>query len=247
MSAPQLSAPQPPDVERSGARQLAFEFEAPPRYGDDDFLVAPSNATAHAMISGWPNWPDPVLVLVGGPGAGKSHLAAIWARRARAVLARPLAVRADAALGEFYGRNILVDDADRVADEQGLFHLFNLVQESRASMLLTTSQPPELLGVRLPDLLSRLRRAPRVEIGTPDDDLIRAVLVKLFVDRQLVVEASVIDYLAARIDRSLDVARELVRALDEEALIEGRRIGRGMAARLLGRLELDDLPSRDSD
>ena len=228
-------------------RQLAFEFEAAPRYGEDDFLVAPSNAAAHAMISAWPNWPDSVLIVSGGPGAGKSHLATIWARQAQAALAPPLAIRADAALGEFYGRNILVEDADRVADERGLFHLFNLVQESRASMLLTASKPPEFWGVRLPDLLSRLRRAPMVQIEQPDDELIRAVLVKLFGDRQLVVEANVIDYVAQRIDRSLDAARDLVRALDEEALAEGSRINRSLAARLLGRLEYDDAPGPDSE
>jgi chromosomal replication initiation ATPase DnaA len=242
-----MSSGHAPGQDQTIPRQLAFEFEAPPRYGDDDFLIAPSNAAAHAMISAWPDWPDPVLIVAGGPGAGKSHLAAIWARRARAALAPPLAIRADSALGDFFGRNILVEDADRVADERGLFHLFNLVQESRASMLLTASRPPERWGVGLPDLLSRLRRAPLVEIGQPDDELIRAVLVKLFVDRQLVVEANVIDYIAQRIDRSLDAARDLVRALDEEALAEGRRITRSLAGRLLGRVEYDDASGPESD
>ena len=192
----------------------------------------------------WPNWPDPVLALVGAPGSGKSHLASIWARRAHAVLVPPDAVGAGADLGEFYGRHILLEDADGVADERGLFHLFNLVQESRASMLLTAATPPERWGIRLPDLLSRLRRAPLVEIGMPDDELVRAVLVKLFVDRQLAVDASVIEYIAQRIDRSLDAARDFVRVLDDEALAEGRRINRNLAARLLGRLEYDEaMPS----
>ncbi|MDE2362500.1 MAG: hypothetical protein KGM42_07470 [Hyphomicrobiales bacterium] len=236
-----------PAPEKAGARQLAFGFEVAPRYGDEDFLVSPSNATAHAMVSAWPDWPDPVLVLAGEGGAGKSHLADIWSRRARAALAPPLAIRADAALVDFSGRNILVEDADCVVDERGLFHLVNLVQESRASLLLTARSRPEAWGVRLPDLMSRLRRAPLVEIGRPDDDLIRAVLVKLFVDRQLAVDASVIEYVAQRIDRSLDAAREMVRALDDEALAEGRRITRGLAARLLGRLEYDEASDGESD
>jgi chromosomal replication initiation ATPase DnaA len=241
-----MSAPQGPSLE-APARQLAFEFESSPRYGDDDFLVAPSNESAFAMIRSWPDWPDPVLVLEGGAGAGKSHLAAIWARRSRAVVAPPEAIRADAALGGFYGRNILVDDADRTTDARGLFHLFNLVQESSASMLLTASAPPERWGVKLPDLLSRLRRAPRVRIEPPDDELIRAVLVKLFVDRQLAVDAQVIDYIAQRIDRSLDAARALVRSLDEAALAEGRRINRALAGRLLEQLAYDGSPGGESD
>ena len=220
-------------------RQLVFEFEPQPRYGDDDFLVSPANKAAYAMITAWPNWPDAALGLIGEPGSGKSHLAAIWARRSKAVIAPPEAITADSALGDFYGRNILVEDADTVADERGLFHLFNLVQESRASLLLTAATTPESWGVGLPDLLSRLRRAPKVRIDPPDEDLIRAVLVKLFVDRQIAIEANVVDYIAARIDRSLEQAREIVRALDAEALAQGKPIGRAMAARLLERIDHD--------
>ena len=235
-----MSAAEPNGGARSAARQLAFEFCPQPRYGDDDFLIAPSNAAANALVHAWPAWPDPVLALVGAPGAGKSHLAAIWARRAHAVLVPPDAVSAEADLGEFYGRHILLEDADRVSDERGLFHLFNLVQESRATMLVTSAAEPELWGVRLPDLRSRLRRAPVAHIEPPSDDLVRAVLVKLFDDRQLAVEASVIDYIALRIDRSLDAARDIVAALDAEALARGRAVGRSLAADLIARLASDD-------
>ena len=220
----------------AGARQLAFEFSPQPRYGDDDFLIAPSNQAAHALVQSWPAWPDPVLALVGAPGAGKSHLAAIWARRAHAVFVPPDAVAAEANLGEFYGRHILLEDADRVADEKGLFHLFNLVQESRATMLMTAKTGPDRWGVGLPDLRSRLRRAPVAHIEPPTDDLVRAVLVKLFEDRQLAVEANVIDYIALRIDRSLDAAREIVATLDAEALARGRAVGRSLAADVIARL-----------
>ncbi len=222
------------------ARQLAFEFAPQPRYGDDDFLLAPSNAAANALIQAWPAWPDPVLALVGSKGSGKSHLSAIWARRVHAVLVPPEAVSAEADLGGFYGRHILLEDADAVTDEKGLFHLFNLVQESRATMLLTAKTEPEGWGVALPDLRSRLRRAPIARIEPPTDDLVRAVLVKLFEDRQLAVEANVIDYIALRIDRSLDAARGIVAALDAEALARGRAIGRGLAAEVIGKLAPDE-------
>ncbi|HMN73109.1 MAG TPA: DnaA/Hda family protein [Rhodoblastus sp.] len=235
-----MSAAGPDGGARPGARQLAFEFAPQPRFGDDDFLIAPSNAAAHALVHAWPAWPDPVLALIGAKGAGKSHLAAIWARRARAVLVPPGAVSAEADLGDFYGRNILLEDAESVGDEQGLFHLFNLVQESRAAMLMTAKAEPKLWSVRLPDLRSRLRRAPVAHIEPPTDDLVRAVLVKLFDDRQLAVEANVIDYIALRIDRSLDAAREIVAALDAEALARGRAVGRGLAADVIGKLATDE-------
>ena len=44
-------------------------------------------------------------------------------------------------------------------------------------------------------LRSRLRMAAPAALGAPDDDLLRKVLVKLFADRQLVVDKPLIDYL----------------------------------------------------
>ena len=48
-------------------------------------------------------------------------------------------------------------------------------------------------------------------LAPPDDALLRAVLVKLFADRQLAVDESLIGYLLApRIERSFAAAREAV-------------------------------------
>ena len=84
--------------------------------------------------------------------------------------------------------------------------------------------PPEDWHVELPDLRSRLRLATPVALGAPEDELLRQVLVKLFADRQLLVDKPVIDYLIARMERSLSAAVRLVDALDRAALSAGRRI-----------------------
>jgi chromosomal replication initiation ATPase DnaA len=88
--------------------------------------------------------------------------------------------------------------------------------------------------LKTPDLLSRLRLAPSIALEPPDDALLKAVLVKLFVDRQLVVDTSVVEYLALRIERSLAAAAAAVARLDNEALSRGRRITRPMAAAVVG-------------
>ena len=99
--------------------------------------------------------------------------------------------------------------------------------------MLTARRPPDLWGLATPDLLWRLRLAPVVELGAPDDELLRAVLQKLFRDRQLLVDAPVIDYIALHTDRSLDVARAVVEALDQIALARGGAITRALARELL--------------
>lgn len=210
--------------------QLPLELPSAPRYGRAEFLVADSNRTALAMVECWPDWPDRALLLLGPAGSGKTHLCHIWAARAGALLLRPDALPNVAALNDMAPRAIAVDDIERVTDEPALFHIFNYVVESRAHLLLTAGRAPE---ARLPDLLSRLRRAPAVELAPPDEALMHAVLDKLFRDRQLVVDAPALAYAALRLERSLDAARAFVAAVDRAALAQGRAVTRALAAEVM--------------
>ena len=65
-------------------RQLAFALPHAESFAREDFLQGSSNAAALRLIEQWPDWPDRVLALAGPEGAGKSHLAAIWAEIAGA-------------------------------------------------------------------------------------------------------------------------------------------------------------------
>lgn len=217
-------------------QQLALNLPTDPRYGREDFLVSPSNEAAWDIFERWPNWPGRMLLLLGPTGAGKSHLGAIWAQRAGARTLSGGALRladlpAIAASGA-----VLVEDADRppVAETE-LFHLINLLGERGGYLAITARAWPDAWGIGTRDLLSRLRLAPAIEIAEPDDALIRAVLVKLFLDRQLVVDTSVVEYLAVRIERSLEAARNIVELLDREALAAGRPVTRPMVADVLRR------------
>jgi chromosomal replication initiation ATPase DnaA len=207
------------------ARQLTLDLPHEPSYAEEDFLSAPANSEALAAIATWPQWPSGMLILTGPTGAGKSHLGAIWARRADAATARGEALAAADLIALGKAGAVLVDDADRVGEaEAELFHLVNMTRERGASLLLTAARSPDAWGLAKADLRSRLRLAPLAELLEPDEALARAVLVKLFADRQLIVEPAVIDYIALRIDRSLAAARAIVAALDREALARGRAI-----------------------
>jgi chromosomal replication initiation ATPase DnaA len=215
-------------------RQLVLDWPHTPSYAREDFLEAPGNAQAMKTIIAWPDWPTRTLMLVGPGGAGKSHLATIWARQASARAVDAAALTRDALPEIAEARALLIEDADRGGgDEAALFHLLNLARERGVDALITARAPPDAWGLKTADLLSRLRLAPIVELGAPDAELTRAVLVKLFNDRQLAVEPALIGYIALRIERSLDAARALVAALDREALARGGPVTRAMAARLL--------------
>jgi len=219
-------------------RQLALALGHHPSFAREDFLAGPSNAAALGLIERWPDWPDRLLVLAGPEGSGKSHLAAIWAAAAgaRFVAARALGeANLPAALST--GALVIEDVAGEAVDERALFHLINLAREEGAFVLLTALTAPAGWTLRLADLASRLRALPVLVLGPPDDALLRALLVKLFADRQLKVDESLMAYLMIRIERSFAAARAFVERLDREALRRRRPVTRALAAEMLGRDE----------
>lgn len=216
-------------------RQIALELPLAPAQGLEDFLVSPSNERAFHALETFPEGPERRALLIGPPGSGKSHLAAILAERL-AARTTPAATLDEAALpGLVSGGALIVEDADRIGPrETELFHLLNMAREESTTLLLTARTTPDHWGVRLPDLLSRLRQLPILTIEEPDAALLRAVIVKHFVDRQLAIDTSVVDYLARHIDRSLEAARDVVARLDQESLAQGRRVTRALAAAIVG-------------
>jgi chromosomal replication initiation ATPase DnaA len=201
--------------------------------GRDAFFVAAPNALALAEIDRWRDWPSGKLALAGPPGAGKSHLAAVWAAEAGATVM----ASADLSGAPPLPRNLVVEDADRVAGddaaERRLLHLHNGVLEAGGRLLLTARAAPARWPVALPDLASRLAATPVARIEAPDDALLSAVLVKLFEDRQLAVTPDLVGYCARRMERSFAAAQALVAALDARALEAGRSPGRRLAAAVL--------------
>jgi chromosomal replication initiation ATPase DnaA len=215
-------------------RQLALALGHSESFARDDFLEGPANAAALALVDRWPDWPSRIMVLLGARGSGKSHLAAIWAAQsgARFLAARALeTANLPAALAT--GALVIEDLAEGSFDEHALFHLLNLAGEEGAYLLFTARGVPAGWTVATADLASRLRALPVVTLQPPDDALLRAVLVKLFADRQLTVEESLISYLVSRIERSFPAARHVVAELDRAALREKRPVNRALAVDML--------------
>ena len=218
-------------------RQLVFDLAHRQALGAEDFLVSSSNDAAVEMVDRWPDWPHPAAIVAGPQGSGKSHLANVWRLRSGAglVTAAELDDAHVAALQP--GAALVVEDLDRgLADEKVLFHLLNRARESKLSVLLTSRTPPGEQEFRVPDLRSRLRALPIVQVQPPDEALLKAVLVKLFADRQLNVEPPVIDYLSLRMERSMAAASRIVAAIDRLALARHRKVTRPLAAEALASL-----------
>jgi chromosomal replication initiation ATPase DnaA len=214
-------------------RQLSLDLPSEPRFLAEDFVVGPSNERAYQTIEAWPNWPGEALLLVGPPGSGKTHLGAIWARRAGAWTLRRAELTDEAVPRYMAPRALLIEDAHEPSDEAALFHLINAARLRGSHLLLTAVSEPGLWNLATPDLLSRLRLAPVVHIEEPDEALLRMVLTKLFVDRQLVVDAGVVETILTFAERSFAGARRAVEALDRHSLATKRRITKALVRELL--------------
>ena len=214
--------------------QLTLDLPHRAALGAEDFLVSDCNLAAVRLIDAWPEWQDQVELLIGPPQSGKTHLARVWQALSDARSLEPMCLDIGFIdqMGE--GTPLVVEDTDRSAyDEKALFHLLNLAREKRLFVLLTARSAPSRWGFSLPDLLSRLNAVPAVEIGAPDEALLRTVMLKHFTDRQLDIDPKVLEFLALHIDRSLAAAAAAVEAVDRAALAKGRKISRQLVIEAL--------------
>ncbi len=227
-------------AERTRPRQLALDLPHRETLGREDFLVSACNSQAVGIIDDWPNWPDRQLVLIGPEGSGKTHLAEVWRARSRAagLAADSLTTQTVPDLAERPA--LVVEDCDVGTDATALFHLLNEMTHRRAFLLLTASTRPSAWDVGLVDLASRLNRIPVATLEAPDDRLLEAVLVKQFADRQLEIDASVVQYLSRRLERTFAAVRRAVIRLDRMAIEEQRRVTRALAARMLSEWGADE-------
>ena len=219
-------------------QQLPLNLPVEVATAREDLIVTKSNRQVVEFLDAWPNWPSSIAVLAGPVGAGKSHLAGVWASNSDAFI-----VPADRLEGEeagFLGNVVVEDLSASNLNETVLFHLINTTKSAGKHLLITSRDWPGDWQVELPDLLSRMKTATLLELNEPDDPLLLGVLVKLFSDRQLLVEPPVLEYLSLRMERSLAAAHALVEHLDRISLVQKRAVTKPLAAQALRDMGLQD-------
>jgi chromosomal replication initiation ATPase DnaA len=218
--------------------QLRLNLERQPDHARAAFVTSASNALAVRALDAWPDWRGGALALVGPPGSGKSHLAAVWAARLHAV-----SWPETGGDGEPHSRPLLIEDADRSLPDETLFHLLNLAARPGGGLLLTSRLSPAQWPARLPDLRSRLNALPVAELEEPDDLVLDAMLRKFFRERNIRPSEELLAYLVRRIERSAQSAADVVRRLDEAAHASHRGVSRSLARLVLGEEPADTAAS----
>jgi len=212
--------------------QLTFQWPAGVALTAGDFFVSEANAAAYVLVTHPDSWPERKLVLIGPESSGKSHLARVFATQSGA-----LVIPADALTEDMQHPDtpVVIEDADRLPKqaEEPLFHLHNHLAQAGLPLLLTAHSAPANWPITLPDLASRMQATTPTHIGDPDDDLLTAVIMKLFADRQINTSPALPGYLAARIERSFKAAADVVDQLDQIALRDKRKVNERLAGEVL--------------
>ncbi len=218
-------------------RQIPLILPHNAAMGADDFLVTPSNQDAVAWVEKYPDWPAHGLIIAGGAGSGKSHILNLWRHQSGADILTTTDLSAPDFTASTAPHKIAIDNVDGLAGhavgEENLFHLYNHLKSSGGSLLLTMARGAGQAGFVLPDLRSRLLTLPTATLAAPDDDLLAALIIKQFRDRQVALDAGVVSYIVPRAARDADAIRALVEKLDHAAMAEGRKISISLVRRIL--------------
>ena len=215
-------------------RQLALPFAHEPSYDPAEFLTDRSNEEALAWLDA--KWPANRLALWGAAGCGKTHLLHVWAGWGARTILPGRTLTSPPVLPD--GVGVAIDDASEAPDH-ALLHFLNAAADDNLSVLLADRLPPSRWSTRLPDLASRLRATPAVEIAPPSDGMLRDLFASLLAARQLAVPAAVQNWLLLRLPRDPALLREAAARLDRASLEAGRRVTQAAAACLLGDLGIE--------
>lgn len=217
----------------SETQQIAFKFSPHTYFGREDYMISSCNFEAVQTIENWPDWSFFAVCLYGPTGCGKTHLSQIFSDivsintnfpyKIPYIKAKNIQLETPHTL---FARHkcLIVEDLSADINQEALFHLYNLYRNEGGYILFTSEQAPARIDISLPDLRSRLNIIPAIEIKEPDDELLSALIVKLFSDRQLIVSPEIIEYMLKNMQRSFSFCNQLVAEIDNISLARKRAI-----------------------
>jgi len=202
----------------SELNQLLFNFNQKQNFSYDDFYVSESNFFAFNLIDKWPKWEKNILNVYGEKFSGKSHLSNIFVKKNKAIKLDEKVINQDVLKKFKIYQNIIIDNFTNNINEEILYSLFNLIDQDNKYLIINSEKPINEIKFTFNDLTSRSKNCLFAKIEKPDDDLMFALILKNFSDKQIVIDKKIIDFIIKRIDRSYSKIFEFIYKLDELSL-----------------------------
>lgn len=213
-------------INRDNMTQFILPVTTGELYRLDDFIVSDSNQAAYKLINAWPaNWghqPYPYSLLIyGPPSCGKTYLTKIWQKLASAYQIKknePL----NAHILKSYTTFIIEDLESWNQQQSEVLHYFNLINEHKKYLLFTATTSQH--NFTLQDLASRINSIFKVEIKSPDNELIKTLLFKLFSSKSIKISERLLAFILLHISRQFNEILNLVEKVNHFALTHKRNI-----------------------
>ena len=202
----------------SELNQLLLELDYKTNFNEHDFYLSKSNSNAFNLINRWPDWEKKILNISGEKFSGKSHLANIFKLKSKAFLVRGNKIDNSIFKSLKLYESIIIDDFEECNEEEILYSIFNLIDQDNKYLLINSLKPINKIKYKLPDLSSRSKNCLYAEIENPDDELLFAIILKNFSDRQIKIEKKIINFIISRVDRSYRKIDEFIYKVDELSL-----------------------------
>ena len=198
--------------------QLLLDFGHKKNFNDHDYYVSKSNYFAFNIMDKWPKWEKRILNICGEKFSGKTHLANIFKSKSNALLINQNKIDNDMFKQIKLFESIIIDNFKDNFNEKIIYSIFNLVDQDNKYLLINSIKPINEIKFKLPDMLSRSKNCLVAKIESPDDDLIFAIILKNFSDRQIKIKKKIIEFIINRIDRSYSKIYEFIYKIDELSL-----------------------------
>ena len=202
----------------SELNQLLLDFDHNIEFNEHDYYVSRSNYLAFNLIQNWPKWERKILNISGDIFSGKTHLAKIFQYKSNALYLGHSDINEDVFKKIKLNESIVIDDFEKIKNENLLYSLFNLIYQDNKYLLILSNRTISKMNYSLDDLNSRAKNCIFAQIENPDDDLIFAIIVKSFSDRQIKLEKKLLEYIIKRIERSYGKIYEFIYKVDELSL-----------------------------
>ncbi len=230
------------------AGQLAFPLSVSDKASFENYWLG-RNTELVAAIEASVKVAEPKVVFYYGPsGAGKSHLlfAAMRLAKHESINTSYLSltdayVSPDMLAVVDVEHLVCVDDieawAGDVDKERALFTLFEQIKHANGQLIVSATQPPELSGFVIKDLVSRLSSGLIYPLHELDDEQRFDALKMRAKHRGLSISDDAVRYLQSRSPRDTGQLFGVLDLIDHASLVEQRRVTIPFLQNLLKREE----------
>ena len=197
-------------------KQKSFNYKFDHKINEYNFFVNKTNTYAFKRLI---HNNSQLSFLYGPKKSGKSYLAQIWLLKNNGIeFKNNLEILLD------NKRNVLIDNL-LCFDQEKIFHIVDYCILNNLKLLITSNIKINEIKFEFKDLSSRLKTFTNLEIYNPDDEMLLAVLTKLLIDKQFIINSiDIFEYILRRVDRSYKGINEIVNKLDILSLEKKRQL-----------------------